>query len=84
MDRAAAQKAFCVIVAFRSAKGRAFAERKPTMCRGVIEPGALYEAPFTGLHAGGPEGLFAGNSDIISGIFQAIEETQPVLQLSAG
>jgi type I restriction enzyme R subunit len=51
--------------------------------RGVIEPEALYEPPFTGLHAGGPEGLFAGKSDIISGIFQAIEETQPVL-LSAG
>ena len=52
--------------------------------RGVMEPGALYEAPFTGLHAGGPDGLFAGRSEVISGIFEAIEATQPAVQLSAG
>ncbi len=52
--------------------------------RGVIEPGALYEAPFIDLHAGGPDGLFAGRNEMISGIFQAIEATQPVFQSSAG
>ena len=39
---------------------------------------ALYEAPFTGLHAGGPDGLFAGKSEMITVLFQAIEATQPV------
>lgn len=52
--------------------------------RGVIEPDALYEAPFTGVHAGGPEGLFAGRSEMIAGIFQAIKATQPVIHLTAG
>jgi type I restriction enzyme, R subunit len=52
--------------------------------RGVMEPGALYESPFTGLHAGGPDGLFAGRSEIITGIFQAIAATQPIVQASAG
>ena len=51
--------------------------------RVVIEPGALYEAPFTGLHAGGPDELFAGKGELISGIFQVIGATQPIVQLSA-
>ena len=37
-----------------------------------------------GASAGGPDGLFAGRSEIISGIFQAIEATQPVFHSSAG
>jgi type I restriction enzyme R subunit len=52
--------------------------------RGVIEPGALYEAPFIGLHAGGPDELFAGKDDVIAGIFAAIAETQPVVRSSVG
>ena len=51
---------------------------------GVIDPGALYESPFTGLHAGGPDGLFAGEDALIKGIFDAIAQTQPVVQSSAG
>jgi type I restriction enzyme R subunit len=51
--------------------------------RGVIEPGALYEAPFTGLHAGGPDGLFAGRTELIASIFAAIEATQPAVQAHA-
>ena len=34
--------------------------------RGVMEPSALYEAPFSSVHAGGPEALFAGNNNVIS------------------
>jgi hypothetical protein len=45
---------------------------------------AVSRAPFTGLHAGDPDGLFAGRTEIITGIFDAIEATQPVLQSSAG
>ncbi len=49
-----------------------------------MEAGALYEAPFTGLHAGGPDGLFVGRSEIIKGIFEAIKATQPVIHSTAG
>ena len=40
--------------------------------RGVIEPGALYEKPFTDLHGGGPDALFVGKDDVITGIFEQI------------
>lgn len=83
MGRAAAQKAFSRLLSNQSLTPPQirFVEMiiEQLTARGVIEPDALYEPPFTGLHAGGPEGLFAGNSDIISGIFQAIEATRPVL-----
>ena len=45
--------------------------------RGFMEPAALYEAPFSSLHADGPEGLFAGKLNIIDGLFQTLEETLP-------
>lgn len=35
--------------------------------RGVIEPGALYEPPFTSIHSGGPDALFSGNAQLIGG-----------------
>ena len=88
MDRAAAQAAFSKLLSNQSLTPPQirFVEMiiEQLTARGVIEPGALYEAPFTGLHAGGPDGLFAGRSEVIAGIFQAIEGTQPVIQLSAG
>ena len=31
--------------------------------RGVMNAGALYDAPFKGLHAGGPDALFAGQDN---------------------
>lgn len=52
--------------------------------RGVIEPDALYEAPFVSIHAGGPDALFAGKGELVAGIFQAIQATQPSVQSSAG
>jgi type I restriction enzyme R subunit len=45
-----------------------------------IEPAALYEPPFNSLHEGGPEELFAGKTNIIDGIFHALEETLPKVQ----
>ena len=45
--------------------------------RGVMEPSALYEAPFSSLHAGGPEALFAGKSNVIDGIFEKLKALQP-------
>ena len=88
MDRAAAQAAFSKLLSNQSLTPPQirFVEMiiDQLTARGVIEPGALYEAPFTGLHAGGPDGLFAGKGEMIAGIFQAIEATQPVFQSSAG
>ena len=87
MDRAAAQAAFSKRLSNQSMTPPQirFVEMiiEQLTARGVIEPGALYEAPFTGLHAGGPDELFAGKGELISGIFQAIEATQPIVQLSA-
>ncbi len=88
MDRAAAQAAFSKLLSNESLTPSQirFVEMiiEQLTARGVIEPGALHEAPFTGLHAGGPDGLCAGSSEMIAGIFQAIEATQPVVQSSAG
>jgi type I restriction enzyme, R subunit len=88
MDRAAAQAAFSTLLSSESLTPPQirFVEMiiDQLTARGIIEPGALYEAPFTGLHAGGPDELFAGSSEMIAGIFQAIEATQPVVQSSAG
>ncbi len=77
MDRAAAQAAFSRLLPNQSLTPPQirFVEMiiEQLTARGVIEPGALYEAPFTGLHAGGPDGLFAGKSEMITGIFQERE-----------
>lgn len=45
--------------------------------RGFIESSALYEQPFSSLHADGPEGLFANKPNIIDGLFHTLEETLP-------
>jgi type I restriction enzyme R subunit len=88
MDRAAAQAAFSTLLSNQSLTPPQirFVEMiiEQLTARGVMDPGALYEAPFTGLHAGGPDGLFAGRSEVITGIFEAIEATQPVVQSRAG
>lgn len=52
--------------------------------RGVMEAAALYEAPFTNLHAGGPDGLFAGKENVIDGIFERLEAVHLGLGAKAG
>ena len=42
--------------------------------RGVIEASALYEAPFSNLHAEGPDALFDGNVEVIEGVFEVLRE----------
>jgi type I restriction enzyme R subunit len=42
-----------------------------------MESSALYESPFSGIHAGGPDALFAGKPNIIDGLFHTLEETLP-------
>ena len=51
--------------------------------RGIMEASALYEAPFSSLHAGGPDALFAGKKNVIEGIFQQLEAIQPESSVSA-
>jgi hypothetical protein len=34
---------------------------------------ALYEPPFSLLHAGGPDALFAGKDNVVDGIFRALQ-----------
>lgn len=87
MDRAAAQAAFSKLLSNQSLTPPQirFVEMiiEQLTSRGVIEPGALYEAPFTSVHAGGPDALFAGKDELVAGIFAAIAQTQPVIQSNA-
>jgi len=41
--------------------------------RGVMEPSALYEPPFTMLDSRGPDALFSGREKVIRGIFSALD-----------
>jgi type I restriction enzyme R subunit len=41
--------------------------------RGVMDASALYEPPFSHIHTGGPEELFAGNKKVIDGIFEQLK-----------
>lgn len=44
--------------------------------RGVMEPSALCEAPFSDVHTGGPEALFAGKDSLIDGLFEKLKALQ--------
>ena len=81
MDRAAAQQAFSEFLSNRSLTTPQirFIEMviDQLTARGVMEPSALYEAPFSSVHAGGPEALFAGKGNVIEGIFEKLKTLQP-------
>ena len=81
MDRAAAQEAFSEFLSNRSLTTPQirFIEMviDQLTARGVMEPSALYEAPFSSLHGGGPEALFAGKSNVIEGIFEKLKALNP-------
>lgn len=81
MDRNAAKAAFATFLADRSlsAQQMRFVELviDQLTARGFMEPAALYEQPFSSLHADGPEGLFASKPNIIDGLFLTLEETLP-------
>jgi type I restriction enzyme R subunit len=40
----------------------------------------LYEAPFTDLHTGGPDALFAGKGEVVEGVFNALQAAQSNLR----
>jgi type I restriction enzyme R subunit len=81
MDRAAAQAAFSQYLNDRSLTVRQirFIEMiiDQLTARGVMEAAALYEAPFSNLHAGGPDALFAGKEQVIEAVFVTLESLEP-------
>lgn len=88
LDRSAAQSAFSRFLNDRSLTGSQirFVETviDQLTARGVMEASALYEPPFSNLHAGGPDALFAGKDTVIEGIFAALESLRPDHQAVAG
>ena len=49
-----------------------------------MEPTALYEAPFNSVNASGPEALFAGQANVIEGIFEKLETLRSELLADVG
>ncbi|WP_419939315.1 DEAD/DEAH box helicase family protein [Candidatus Palauibacter sp.] len=78
LDRAAAQAAFSGFLADRSLTPTQirFIEMviNQLSTRGVIEASALYEPPFSNLHAEGPDALFDGKAEVIEGVFDVLEQ----------
>ena len=81
MDRAAVQAAFSQFLSDESLSARQirFVELiiDQLSQNGVIEPKALYEAPFSTLHGEGPEALFAGKENVVEGLFGTLEQLSP-------
>jgi type I restriction enzyme, R subunit len=88
MDRAAAQAAFSRFLSDRSltAPQIRFIELiiDQLTARGVMDASALYEPPFSNLHAGGPEELFAGKENVINAVFQTLALLEPRIREVAG
>ncbi len=88
MDRAAAQAAFSRFLTDRSLTPPQihFVEMviDPLTARDIIEACALYEPPFSNLHAGGPDELFSGNKTVINDIFKALTSIHSGLIEKAG
>lgn len=88
MDRAAAQAAFADYLSDRSLTPQQmrFVEMviDQLTARGVMEAAALYEPPFSNLHAGGPDELFAGHESVIEGIFEKLRRVRDSVLAMAG
>lgn len=84
MDRIAAQAAFGQFLNDRSLTEPQirFVEMviDQLTARGVMEASALYEPPFSNLHDGGPEAVFAGKDNVVEGIFDTLEEVHSELR----
>ena len=78
LDRKAAQAAFSGFLADRSLTPPQirFIEMviEQLCARGVVEASALYEPPFTSLHAEGPDALFGGKAEVIEGVFEVLRK----------
>ncbi len=87
LDRAAAQAAFSQLLNDRSltAPQIRFVEMiiDQLTARDVMESDALYAPPFTNLHGGGPDSLFAGKEKVIEGIFEKLDAIHSGLDTEA-
>ncbi len=45
---------------------------------------SLYKAPFSNVHAGGPDELFSGRENVIEGIFDKLDEVNTGVISKAG
>ncbi len=45
--------------------------------RGIMDAEALYNPPFTNLHSGGPDVLFAGKENLIEAVFTTLKSLEP-------
>ena len=82
LDRSAAQSVFSEFLNDRSLTPPQirFVEMVITQLtsRGIMEASALYEPPFSNLHAGGPDALFDGKENVIEGIFEKLKAVSSV------
>jgi len=81
LDREAAQRAFSSFLSDYSLSTSQirFVELivDQLTARGIMESSALYEPPFSDLHAGGPEELFAGREGVMEDLFSTLSTTVP-------
>jgi type I restriction enzyme, R subunit len=88
LDRVAAQAAFSQFLNDRSLAPQQirFVEMviDQLTARGVMGASALYEPPFSNLHAGGPDELFAGRENVINAVFQTLASLEPRIRDAAG
>ena len=88
LDRSAAQSAFSEFLKDRSLTTQQirFVEMviDQLTVRGVMDASALYEPPFSNLHAGGPDALFGGKENVIEGIFEKLKAINSALTVKAG
>lgn len=88
MDNEAAKSAFSQYLSDRSLTPSQirFVELiiEQLTARGVMDASALYEPPFSHLHSGGPDELFAGKDNVIDGIFETLKATEPRVIPSTG
>ena len=88
MDRAAAQEAFSGFLSDQSLTPPQirFVEMviDQLTARGVMDASALYEPPFSNLHAGGPDELFVGKENVIEGIFEKLKAVNSELIARVG
>lgn len=81
MNRSAANAAFATFLEDRSLSSQQirFIELMidQLTARGFMDASALYESPFSNIHAGGPEELFAGKETMIEAMFQTLQSLEP-------
>ena len=87
MDRATAQEAFGAFLSDRSltAQQIRFIEMiiDQLTAQGIVHASTLYEPPFSNLHSGGPDELFAGKETVVDGLFDTLTAMHSGLDIEA-